>query len=116
VLRGYTRPFLRALLRRAGHPAYFGRAAGGNVEQWGVAPGPDWTFGAGIRYRSRRDLAELITDPRFAAVHPYKRAAIECTFAFPTAPGFVVIGPRLGVALALTAIAAIAQLAGAAWS
>jgi hypothetical protein len=111
VLEGYTRHFMPALLRRAGHPAFFGRTSGGYLEQWGVSPDPGWTFGAAIRYRSRRDMIELVNDPRFADAHAFKRAAIEQTFAFPTAPGMVVVGPRIWVGLALALLAALAQLA-----
>lgn len=110
VLEGYSRPFMRALFARAGHPAYFGRAAGGYVEQWNVAPNPGWSFGAAIRYRSRRDVMELVTDPRFTDIHGFKTTAIETTFAFPTSPGFVVFGPRVFVALAVALLAALVQL------
>lgn len=110
VLEGYTRPFLRALLLRAGHPAFFGRAAGGYLEHWRVAPDPGWSFAGMIRYRSRRDLVELVVDERFAPAHAFKRAAIACTFAFPAAPGFVAGGPRVVVGLGLALVAALAQL------
>jgi hypothetical protein len=110
VLEGYTGPFMRALFRRAGHPAFFGRAAGGYLEEWNVAPDPGWTVGAAIRYRSRRDMIELVNDPRFAGDHAFKEAALESTFAFPTAPAFVTVGPRIWVALALALAAALAHL------
>jgi hypothetical protein len=111
VLEGYTSEFMPALLRRAGHPALFGRAAGGYVEHWGVEPDPGWSVSGVIRYRSRRDLIELVTDPRFAGFHANKLAALANTLAFPLAPGFVVVGPRVTVALALALLAALAQLA-----
>jgi hypothetical protein len=111
VLDGYTRHFMPALLRRAGHPAFFGRAAGGYVEHWGVSPDPGWSFAAAIRYRSRRDMIELVNDPRFSGAHAFKRAAIQTTLAFPTSPGFVVLGPRVWVALVLGLAAALLQLA-----
>jgi hypothetical protein len=111
VLDGYSRHFMPALFRRAGHPAFFGRAAGGYLEQWNVAPDPGWSFGAAIRYRSRRDMIELVIDPRFANAHEFKAAAIATTFAFPTSPGFVMIGPKIWVGLVLALLAALAQLA-----
>lgn len=111
VLDGYSRHFMPALFRRAGHPAYFGRAAGGEVERWGVETDPGWTFGAAIRYRSRRDMMALVVDPRFADAHAFKRAAIESTFAFPTAPSFVTVGPRVWVGLVLALLAALGHLA-----
>lgn len=110
VLEGYTRHFMPALFRRAGHPAFFGRAAGGYLEQWQVAPDPGWTFGAAIRYRSRRDMAALIVDPRFANAHEFKAAAIASTFAFPTAPAYVMVGPKIWVGLVLALGAALLQL------
>ncbi len=115
VLDGYTRHFMPALFRRAGHPAFFGRAAGGYLEQWNVAPDPGWSFGAAIRYRSRRDMIELVVDPRFANAHAFKAAAIASTFAFPTSPGFVMVGPKIWVGLGLALVAALAQLALGSW-
>ena len=110
VLDGYTNHFMPALFRRAGHPAYFGRAAAGYLEHWGVEADPGWSFGAAIRYRSRRDMIELVTDPRFSDAHLYKTAGIATTLAFPTTPGFVVVGPKIWVGLALALLAALAHI------
>lgn len=110
VLDGYTRHFMPALFARAGHPAFFGRAAGSYLELWNVPPDPGWTFGAAIRYRSRRDMIELVNDPRFADAHAFKRAAIETTFAFPTTPGWVMVGPRIWVGLVIALLAALVQI------
>ncbi len=110
VASGYSSHFMPALLRRAGHPAYFGRAAAGYLEQWGVEPDPGWTFAAAIRYRSRRDLIELVVDPRFAGAHEFKAAAMSNTLAFPTTPALVVVGPKIWVGLALALVAALAQI------
>lgn len=111
VIDGYQRHFMPALFARGGHPAFFGRAAGTYLELWNVASDPGWSFAAAIRYRSRRDMIELVNDPRFAGAHAFKRAAIEATFAFPTTPGFVAVGPRIWVALVLALVAALAQIA-----
>jgi hypothetical protein len=110
VLDGYSRHFMPALFRRGGHPAFFGRAAAGYLEEWNVAPDPGWSFGAAIRYRSRRDMIELVIDPRFADAHLFKTAGIATTFAFPTAPAFVVVGPKIWVGLALALAAALLQI------
>jgi hypothetical protein len=111
VLEGYTGPFLRALFARGGHVAFGGRAAGRYVESWGVEPDPGWSFAGIVRYRSRRDLAELVTDPSFDPVHAYKLAAMASTLAFPVAPAFLFFGPRVWVALGLGLLAALAELA-----
>ncbi len=110
VMDGYSGHFMPALLRRAGHPAFFGRAAAPYLEQWNVEPDPGWTAAAAIRYRSRRDMIELVTDPRFAGAHEFKEAALANTLAFPTAPGFVVVGPKIWVTLVLALLAALAQI------
>lgn len=112
VLEAYTRPFLRALLRRAGHPVFVGPAVGGHLESWDVPDDPGWTFTGLIRYRSRRDMLALATHPDFAPIHAYKRAAIASTFAFPAQarlqPG---LSPRIWVGLLLALAAALAHLA-----
>jgi hypothetical protein len=110
VMAGYSDHFMPALFRRGGHPAYYGRAAAGYLEEWKVEPDPGWTVAAAIRYRSRRDMIELVTDPRFAGAHAFKEAALANTLAFPTAPAFVVVGPKIWVALVLALLAALAQI------
>lgn len=110
VMDGYTRHFMPALFARAGHPLYFGTAAGGSLERWGMDDGPPWSFNGLIRYRSRRDVIELVLDPRFADAHLFKSAAIERTFAFPTKPRLVTFGPRLVVGLFLALLAALVHL------
>jgi hypothetical protein len=108
VLQGYTGPFLRALFRRAGHPALAGRAAAGYLEEWGVEKNPGWTMAGVIRYRSRRDLIELASAPQFAPIHGFKTAAMSNTLAFPISPVRMFFGPRVWVALVLALLAALA--------
>ncbi|HXK21241.1 MAG TPA: hypothetical protein VMS55_01050, partial [Myxococcota bacterium] len=97
VMKRYTDHFLPALFRRAGHPAFVGRAAGGYVEHWGVEENPGWSASGIIRYRSRRDMIELATDPRFEPAHAYKIAALAHTLAFPVAPVPIFVGPRVWI-------------------
>ncbi|HVH17186.1 MAG TPA: hypothetical protein VNF72_02690 [Myxococcota bacterium] len=110
VLEKYTSYFMGELFRRAGHPAFAGPAAGGVVEEWGIDNNPDWTFGGVIRYRSRRDMAELATDPRFEPAHAYKIAAMAHTFAFPV-KAELFVGPRVWIGLGIALAAALTQLA-----
>ena len=111
VLAGYSRFFLVALFRRAGHPIFGGRGAGHYVEHWGTEPDPGWTIALVVRYRSRRDMIELATDPRFAPAHAYKVAAMSNTLAFPVSPGYVLFGARVCVALVVSLSAVLAQIA-----
>lgn len=110
VMSSYTRVFLPALARRAGHPAWAARKVGGYFDAWGVDEGPDWSIVGYMRYRSRRDLAELVADPRFGGAHDFKFAAMPQTFSFPTQPAVMLpAGPRVWVALALALAAAVGQ-------
>jgi hypothetical protein len=113
LLREYIRGFLPVLIRHGGHPALQLTKVGGYVDAWNVAPDPGWTLVGVMRYRSRRDMAELAVDPRFTAAHLFKLAAIPATFSFPTAPGVaLLLGPRIWVGLVLALAAALLQLAG----
>jgi hypothetical protein len=111
VLERYTGPFLGALLLRAGHPAFVAPAVATYLEDWGVDADPGWSFAGVVRYRSRRDMIELVNDPAFASWHANKRAAIATTLAFPATPARVFVGPRVWVGLALSLVAALAHLA-----
>jgi hypothetical protein len=110
VLDDYTRRFLPALLRRGGHPVLLVSRAGGYVEHWGVEDDPEWSFAGVVRYRSRRDMMELVIDPRFSAAHLFKTAAIERTFAFPARLRLFTFGPRLFVAVVIALLAALLQI------
>ncbi|MFQ5416094.1 MAG: hypothetical protein ACE5FL_03490 [Myxococcota bacterium] len=110
VLGRYTGYVMSELAKRAGHPAFAAPAVGGNIEEWGIEAGPGWTFSGVIRYRSRRDMIELATDPRFTPAHAFKVAAIANTFAFPSAPAMIPLGPRLVVGLGLALFAALIHL------
>lgn len=108
LLREYLRGFLPVLLRHAGHPLLQVTKIGGYVDAWNVPPDPGWSLVGMMRYRSRRDLIELASDPRFLAAHPFKFAAIPMTASFPTAPRFALLaGPRVWVALGLALGAAL---------
>ena len=63
-----------------------------------------WTSGAGMRYRSRRDLLEISTNPAFSGRHDFKIAAMAKTIAFPIDPWFQLGDPRLILALLFSTI------------
>lgn len=111
LLQRYTQPFMRALIRRGGHPAIVARKVGGYVDAWRVPPDPGWTIVGFMRYRSRRDMIELVVDPRFTASHAFKFAATAETFSFPTQPILRLYpSPAVWVPLALMLIAALSHL------
>jgi hypothetical protein len=112
VMAGYTKMFLPALFARGGHPALAARKIGGFFDTWGMDDSPEWSFIGYMRYRSRRDLAILVCDPRFSGAHDFKYAAMPQTFNFPTRPMIMTLAsPKVWVALALALVAALAQIA-----
>jgi hypothetical protein len=111
VVQRYAGPFMSALFRRAGHPAFLGRALGGYVEQWGVEKNPGWTVGAAIRYRSRRDVLAMATMPEFEGIHAFKIAGLSNTLAFPIQPVIWVVSPVFVAPLAFGLLAALGHLA-----
>lgn len=111
ILERYSQPFLAALLRRGGHPMYAGRSVAPALERWNVEGVERWTMSALVRYRSRRDMIELVTDPAFAGMHTFKERAVEKTFAHPVHPFLFVGGPKLLVAMLLIIAVLIAELA-----
>lgn len=112
LLNRYTKVFLRALFARGGHPAIVARKIGGYFDAWHVPPDPGWTVVGFMRYRSRRDMIELVVDPRFGPAHAFKFAATAETYSFPTRIMLRAYpGPMLWVPLMLALAAALAQIA-----
>jgi len=111
VLEEYTKDFFPALLRRGGHPAIAARKVGGYLDSWNVPPDPGWSIVGYMRYRSRRDMMELIVDPRFDHAHAFKVAATPVTFSFPTQPRILLfVSPRIWVGLTIALLAALVHL------
>lgn len=101
VLAKYMAYMYPALLRRASHPILFGEAANTAMDLMNADGMEQWTRGAGMRYRSRRDLLDIATNPAFAGSHQFKVAAMRKTIAFPIDPWFQLGDPRLVLALLL---------------
>ena len=91
----YMEHMLPALLARASHPAFFGAAVGRSIEVVGVENAEAWDTGALVRYRSRRDLLDIVTNPDFGGRHHFKVAALEKTIAYPIETPFNPGDPRL---------------------
>ena len=101
VLAKYMAYMNGALFSRACHPVLFGRAANTAMDLINAEGMESWTAGAGMRYRSRRDLLEIAMNPEFDAAHKFKVAAMRRTIAFPIDPWIHLGDPRLILALAL---------------
>lgn len=99
VLDEYMAYMTPALLARASHPVFYGRAASAALDLMHADGMDEWTVAAGMRYRSRRDMLDIATNPGFRDAHPYKVAAMSKTIAFPIDPWFHLGDPRLVLAL-----------------
>ena len=119
LLRRYTSRFQRVLLANGGLAYWFARKAGPYLDSWDTRPGPDpaliadpgWSAVGMMRYRSRRDMLKLASDPAFIAAHPYKIAAMPLTISFPTQPLMTLaVQPPVTVALVLALAAALVHL------
>ncbi len=107
VLGRYMAYMTPALFARACHPVLFGQAANTAMDLMNAEGMEEWDQGAGMRYRSRRDLLEIATNPAFAGSHEFKIAAMRKTIAFPIDPWFQLGDPRLVLALLLACIGSL---------
>lgn len=57
-----------------------------------------------FRYRSRRDMMDIVVNPAFGDSHVYKIAAMDKTVAYPIDPWFQLGDPRLFLALVLAVV------------
>ncbi|MDG2304103.1 MAG: hypothetical protein P8R42_05510 [Candidatus Binatia bacterium] len=99
VLGKYMAHMYPALFARACHPVLFGAAAAPAMDLMNADGMEEWTTGAGMRYRSRRDMLEIATTPAFQGAHEFKVAAMSKTIAFPLDPWIQLGDPRFVMAL-----------------
>jgi hypothetical protein len=109
-LETYQKIFLGQLLKKAGHPVMFGRAASTNIENLECDSADNWTAFGLVRYRSRRDFLEILFDTINSEHHQLKLDSMQKTLAFPSAPWSMTGGPKLLVPMALALLAMILQL------
>ena len=101
VLAKYMEYMLPAMLSRASHPVFQGPAVSPAMDIMNAKGMEIWSAGAGVRYRSRRDLLEIGTNTAFAGRHEFKVAAMVKTIAFPVDPFNYLGDLRLVLALLL---------------
>ena len=104
LINHYMEHMLVAQLLKASHPLFVAQGAGPTIDLLGVNDAETWTQAALFRYRSRRDLMEIISDPQFHGRHEYKLAAMLQTIAVPVTPSLQLSDPRFILALLLLAI------------
>ena len=110
LLQNYSKIFMAGMFKRAGHPFFMARAKAKNMENLHCDQADNWTMGAIVRYRSRRDCAEVFLQTFGSEHHADKLAALEKTLAFPATTTLLLGSPRVLVALGLALITASIQI------
>lgn len=99
----YMEHMYAAQFKRACHPLFFGAVVGNAVDVSGIQGAQTWSQSALFRYRSRRDVMEIATNPAFQERHEYKMAALLKTIAVPVEPSLM-IDMRLFILLLLFSV------------
>lgn len=103
ILDKYTADhMIPEMLKRGSMPMMFGARTGPTMELWGVESDRNWQSVGLVRYRSRRDMMEIVTGPGFKDAHVFKAAAMAKTVAFPTDTN--ILNPNVLVPLVLLVI------------
>ena len=111
LFQQYGLHFVKLLLRHGGHPMMALRKVGGYVDAWQTPADPGWHLVGLMRYRSRRDMMALATDPAMREMHILKSVSTAQTFSFPSQPLLsLALLPRVAVALVLALLAALLHL------
>jgi hypothetical protein len=111
LLQEYVKQFVGVLLSGGGHPVVAARKVAGYIDAWNAPPDPGWSIAGMMRYRSRRDMMKLATNEKFRKAHPFKHAAVQQTYSFPTqVVAEMVLRPRSAVGLGLAFAASLVHL------
>jgi hypothetical protein len=110
LLQSYTKTFMAGLFKRGGHPFFIANAQAANIENLHCEHADNWTATGIVRYRSRRDCAEILLQTFGSDHHADKLAALEKTLAFPATTNLLMGSPRVLVAQGLALFAALTQI------
>ncbi len=103
----YMAHMIPALLARACHPVLMGSAVYPTMDLVGIEGAENWDQAALFRYRSRRALLEIVTNPAFNGKHHFKTAALDKTIAYPIETSLYLGDPRLLLGLIILALTAL---------
>ncbi len=103
----YNQAIAPLLFKHGNHPVFLGTPMGRFID----VPGDmEWQRIAIVRYRSRRDLLEMVIDLAAKPIGIHKWASIEKTQVFPVRSFFDLIQTRGTVAAVLTVIGGLLHL------
>ena len=110
LLMGYFKKFMSGMIPRGGHPLFLAKAAAKNIENLNCDHADNWSSVGIIRYRSRRDFAQVVLKTFGSEHHADKLSSLEKTLAFPSTTTLLIGSPRIIVALVLGLVASIIHI------
>ena len=110
LLMGYFKKFMSGMIPRGGHPLFLAKAAARNIENLNCEHADNWSSVGIIRYRSRRDFAQIVLNTFGSEHHTDKLLSLKKTLAFPSTTTFFFGSPKIIIALVLGLAAAVIQV------
>ena len=110
LLMGYFKKFMSGMIPRGGHPVFLAKAAAKNIENLNCEHADDWSSVGIIRYRSRRDFAQIVLKTFGSEHHSDKLLSLKKTLAFPSTTTLFFGSPKIIIALVLGLAAAVTQV------
>ena len=110
LLMGYFKKFMSGMIPRGGHPLFLAKAAAKNIENLNCEHADDWSSVGIIRYRSRRDFAQIVLKTFGSEHHSDKLLSLKKTLAFPSTTTLFFGSPKIIIALVLGLAAAVTQV------
>ena len=110
LLMGYFKKFMSGMIPRGGHPLFLAKAAAKNIENLNCEHADDWSSVGIIRYRSRRDFAQIVLKTFGSEHHSDKLLSLKKTLAFPSTTTLFFWSPKIIIALVLGLAAAVTQV------
>ena len=110
LLMGYFKKFMSGMIPRGGHPLFLAQAAARNIENLNCEHADDWSSVGIIRYRSRRDFAQIVLKTFGSEHHSDKLLSLKKTLAFPSTTTLFFGSPKIIIALVLGLAAAVTQV------
>ena len=110
LLMGYFKKFMSGMIPRGGHPLFLAKAAARNIENLNCEHADNWSSVGIMRYRSRRDFAQIVLNTFGSEHHADKLLSLKKTLAFPSTTTLLFGSPKIIIALVLGLAAAVTQV------
>ena len=110
-MQKYARYVIPSMMTRASHLILVGLAVSSALSMMGIDDDSmrQWTSVGIVRYRSRRDVIDMVCEPEFSKHHNFKGEALIKTIAYPV-EAQLVIDVRVLLGLLVLAIPTVVQL------